>query len=139
MPFEPGHKLAKGRPAGSLNARSTAFYEAVRQEQFDAAREMIEACLTAKDVYKNYARIYEALEDARKEKGEISFPTEDRCHEYLKIALTAAKDIATFCYPKPKFPDQGPQQYLEDMTPEQKIEALKNAVSLLEAQVNKKE
>lgn len=138
MAFEPGHKLAKGRPSGSLNRRSQAFFQAVEEEQFDAAREMIDVCLTAKSMYKNYALIYEALEQARIEKGEISFPTEDRAHEYLKIALTAAKDIASYCYPKPRFPDQKNNQYLEGMTPEQKLDALKQAQNVLELEIKAK-
>lgn len=139
MTFQKGHKLSPGRTAGSLNKRSVAFFQSVEEEGFDAAKAMIGVYRDARKIYESYGLIYAALEEARIEKGEDSFPTEDKADKYLKIALDAAKDIAAYCYPKPKFPDQKTPQYLENMTPEQKIKALEHAASVLKAQVSKDE
>lgn len=135
MAFEKGHKLSIGRPVGSINKRSVAFYEAIQKEGFEIAKELVEIHRKAMKVYDNYGTIYEAIEDARIQKGVQAFPTEDKADKYLKIALDAAKEIAAYSIPKLKSVEHTTNNPLEGMTPDQRLEAMKQAVLLLEAQV----
>lgn len=132
--FEKGHSLAQGRPRGSLNARTFEFIRALHDNDFDAAAEMIKIYKEAKKTYDNYATIYDALEETRIQEGVNPYPTEDKADKYLKIALDAVKEIASYCYPKLKSVEQVKESPLDGMTNEQKLEALKQAVKLLEQQ-----
>ncbi len=46
-----------------------------------------------------------------------------------------AKDIAGYVYPKLKSIEQSTNDPTKDMTPEQRLEAMKHAVAMLEMQV----
>lgn len=137
MPFQPGHKLSKGKPKGSIHKRTQNFLDVLERENFCAATALIEIYREAKKTYDNYAIIYEALEDARKLKGETIAPTEDKADKYLKIAIDAAKDLAGYSFPKLKAIEQQKDNPLKDMSPEQKLEAMKHAVSVLELEVKR--
>lgn len=110
-------------------------------EDFDPAKALIECYREAKKTYDNYGIIYEAISEARERQndatGQFAAPTEDNAHKYLKIAADIAKDLASYAYPKLKQIEQKKADHLKDMTPEQKLEAMKHAVAALEAQVKK--
>lgn len=116
MKFEPGHKLAKGRPLGSLNRRTSELISKLEDGGFDPASELI-------DCY----------HEARKAYGKMSFADG---LGYLKIASEIAKDLAGFCYPKIKAVEQIKGSLLDGMTPQEKLDAMKQAVALMESQVN---
>lgn len=137
MSFLPGNP---GRPPGSLNKRSRIFIERIENEHgFDVAQELVWVFTEAKKTYQNYGTIYDNINDARIEKGENFFPTEDKADKYLKIALDAAREIASYCIPKLKSIEHIKNEALEGMTAEQKLEALRHATALLEAEVKKNE
>lgn len=136
--FQPGNKLSKGKPKGSLNKRTITFLETLEKEDFNPAAALIEIYREAKKTYDNYGIIYQAIEEARDAKGQNSFPTEDKADKYLKIALDAAKDLASYSYPKLKATEQKQDDPLKDMSPEQKLEAMRHAVSVLELEAKVK-
>lgn len=131
--FKPGNKLSKGRPKGSLQRRSYQFYEAIQDLGFDPPTELVKIYKEAKKTYDNYAAIYENISKASEASGN-PFPVEDKADKYLKIALDAVKEIASYAYPKLKAIERPNMGALEGMTNEQKLEALRQAVKLLEQQ-----
>lgn len=133
--FQVGHKLAKGRPKGSINKRSQNFYDVLERENFCPASALIEIYREAKKTYDNYATIYDAIVEAKDAKGLDASPVEDKADKYLKIALDAAKDLASYSFPKLKAIEQQKNNPLEGMTPDQKLEAMRHAVSVLELEV----
>lgn len=139
MTFQPGHKLAKGRPVGSRNRRTEDFLAVLEANNFCPASAMIECYQEARKIFDNYGVIYDAITDARVLKNDIdgsfSAPAEDKAHIYLKIAADMAKELASYAHPKLKSIEKVRTDPLEDMTPEQKLEAMKSAVKMLEAQV----
>lgn len=137
MPFEKGHSLSKGkgRPKGSISSRSIDFAQTLERHNFNPAEALIEIYKEARKTYDNYATIYEALENARIDEGKQISPSEDKADKYLKIALDAAKDLAGYAYPKLKAIEQVKTGALDNMTPEQRLEAMKLAVKMLEDQV----
>ena len=127
MGFQPGNKIAKGRPKGSPNKRSV-----------EVAAIMAEAghCPTEKLIH--LARVAEARFEAEIEmvnSGRWS-PMESSAAQYLKMAIDANKELASFVNPKLKAIEQvkGPSP-LDGMTAEQKLQAMKEAVKALQAQV----
>lgn len=135
--FQPGHKLSKGRKPGTVTVRRFRFEEIMAKNNFCPATALMEIYAEAKKVYDNYGTIYAALEQAREAKGMDIRPTEDKSDKYLKIALDAAKDLAGYAYPKLKAIEQTPNRVTDGMTPEQKLEAMKQYVAALEAQIKK--
>lgn len=135
MAFQPGHKLSKGKPKGAINKRTLSFLETLERENFDPAKALIEIYREARKTYDNYAEIYQAIEEARDSKGLDAFPTDDKADKYLKIALDAAKDLASYAFPKLKAIEQQKEDPLKDMSPEQKLEAMRHAVQVLELEV----
>lgn len=135
MPFQPGHKLSKGKPKGSVHKRTQSFLDVLERENFCAATALIETYREARKIYDNYAVIYDAIEELRADKGLM--PTEDKADKYLKIALDAAKDLAGYSFPKLKAIEQQKNNPLKDMSPEQKLEAMRHAVSVLELEVKR--
>lgn len=138
MKFQPGHKLAKGRPPGTKNRRTLEFVAVLEREKFCPVTAMIECYREAKKVYDSYGLIYDAIQDARiiKNDQDGSYPTplEDKAHTYLKIAGDLAKDIASYTYPKLKSIEQTKSNPLEGMTIKEKIEAARQFLKLLESQ-----
>lgn len=124
-----------GKPKGALNKRSKEFLEVLEKHNFCPASALIECYLEAKKTYDNYAIIYESIEDARIEKGLNAMPTEDKADKYLKIAADIAKDLSSYAYPKLKSVEKGPLDVTKEMTPEQRLEAMKHAVQMLELQI----
>lgn len=134
--FEVGNP---GKPPGALNKRSKQFLEVLEKHNFCPASALIECYQDAKKTYDNYGVIYDAICDANanraSEKGYSNVPPEDNAHKYLKIAADIAKDLSGYAYPKLKAIEQTKENPLNDMTPEQKLEAARAAVQMLELQV----
>lgn len=93
----------------------------------------------AKKTYDNYGVINEAIIQARADKEgtslEFASPTEDNAHKYLKIAADIAKEIASYSFPKLKSIERPKNSPLDGMTPQEKLQAMKQAVLMLEMQV----
>jgi hypothetical protein len=108
-------------------------------EGFDPAKALVECYREAKKTYDNYGLIYDAISDARTARneadGSFAAPTEDNAHKYLKIAADIAKDLASYAYPKLKSVEQQRVSSTEDMTAEQKLEAARMMVKILEQEV----
>jgi hypothetical protein len=138
MAFTPGHKLSKGRPKGTVNKRTMEFRSVLEANNFCPVTAMIECYQEAKRLFDNYGTIYEAICEARlienDKNGSYPTPLVDEGHKYLKIAGDMAKDIASYTYPKLKSIEQSKPDPLEGMTTQQRLEAMKQAVKLLEAQ-----
>lgn len=139
MPFAPGNP---GRPSGAINKRSKEFLDILEKHDFCPASALIECYQDAKKTYNNYGEIYDAICDAKAEKEgstrEFSAPTEDHAHKYLKIASDIAKDLSSYAYPKLKAIEREVNNPTKGMTPEQRLEAMKHAVAMLELQVKDK-
>lgn len=77
------------------------------------------------------------IEHSEKEaNGTISL-MESQAHEYLKTYVKIASDISKFLYPQRKAIDVK-QDPTNNMTPEQRLEAMKHAVALLELKARDK-
>lgn len=137
MTFQVGRKKTGGMQKGTIKQRTLKFNEIMEKHNFCAATALIEIYTEAKKVYDNYGTIYQALEEAREAKGMDIRPTEDKADKYLKIALDAAKDLAGYSFPKLKAVEQSKPSITEGMTPEQKLEVMKQYVAALETQVKK--
>lgn len=118
MGFQPGNKIAKGRPIGSLNRRTSELIAKLEDGGFDPAGELIDCYREARAAY------VKTPEDAL---------------GYLKIASDIAKDLASFCYPKIKAVEQIKGNILEGMSTREKLEAMKQAVAMMESQVKSDE
>lgn len=116
MKFEPGHKLSKGRPLGSLNKRTSELISLLEESGFDPASELIECYAEARQTWKKMPY--------------------DAGLGYLKIASEIARELASYCYPKIKSVEQIKGNILDGMSAQEKLEAMKQAVALMEAQVN---
>lgn len=75
------------------------------------------------------------IEHSEKEaNGTISL-MESKADAYLKMYIQVGAHISKFRYPQLKAVEVTKTGALEGMTPEQKLEAMKQAVAMLEAQV----
>jgi hypothetical protein len=101
-----------GRQVGTPNKRTVAFYERIKDLGFDAAEEMV----------KIHSEAIRSLDFCNREERLM----------YLGIALKAAAEIAQYCYPKQKAVEVKRENHLEGMSPQEKLEAMKAAVKLLE-------
>lgn len=115
--FEVGHAKLGGRVVGSPNKRTLDFQRTMQEANFDVATALLE--IHRKAMY---------YEQHAKQESKSYF---------LKIALDAAKEIASYTYPKLKSVEHKQSNMLEGMTAEQKLEAMKQAVAMLEAETKK--
>lgn len=138
MPFKQGEG---GRQVGSLNKRSKDFISVLEKHNFCPATALVECYRDAKRVYDSYGIIYDAIVEAKeeqcREKGYQAVPPEDNAHKYLKIAADIAKDLSGYAYPKLKAIEQTKDDALAGMSPEQRLEAMKHAVQMLELQIKR--
>jgi hypothetical protein len=129
--FEPGNKYGAGRPLGSKNKSTlqsaAEFKEALKRNNFNVPEALIE-------MYQNATRDYKSNRKKLKQ-GRIS-PMEDNGHKYLRIAADVLKEIASYCYAKQKAVEHTNVNPLEGMTPEQKLQAMKQAILLLEMEIS---
>lgn len=96
-----------GKPKGATSKIASKFKDTMDKHGFDIAQEML-------DLYN------EALADHKTE-----------------LCAKILSEMAQYVYPKLKAIEHTNQDHLKDMSPEQKLEALKQAVTLLESQVKK--
>lgn len=126
MPFLPGQG---GRPKGSKNFLNLRVEETVARLKIDPFEIL---CLFAKGDWKRLGYEKEtrtAFTGAGIEFEEPIITPENR--------LSAAKEAAKYVYSQRRSIEVAPPDHLKDMTPEQKLEALRDAVKLLEEQVKK--
>lgn len=106
-----------GRPLHSPNKRTLEFKQTLEKHNFDLAETWLEL----------YAKAYEGIEYGNREERAI----------YLKIASDILKEMASYTFPKPKAPEK--QNVISTMTREEKLAAMRQAVSLLEKETPKEE
>jgi hypothetical protein len=121
-------KRSAGRPPGSRNRRTIEFLEILEARGFCPASALM-------DVYKIAMEKF-ISEVEKEDSGRIS-PMESNAAKYLKIAADNASDLATYAYPKLKAIEQKRVNETEGMTIEQKLEAARLMVQLLEREVQK--
>lgn len=118
MAFEPGHKLATGRPRGSINQRTRDFQAKLEERGFDVAEALL-------DIRDEAAKFF-----LMNKTDPIGGP------QALKILLDTTKEIASYSLPKLKSVEVKAQSTLEGMTTQEKLETMREAVALLEAEVS---
>jgi hypothetical protein len=122
MPFKVGNP---GKPKGTIHKRTLEFRAVLEAAGFCPATALLE---TYKIALAQFADDLEKLES-----GRIS-PMESSAAQYLKIACDVSKELASYSYPKLKAIEQQKPDPLIDMTPVQKLEAMRQAVKMLEAE-----
>lgn len=128
--FQKGHKHATGRPPGAPNRRGMMLEETAQRIGCDPFEVLL---LFSKGDWKALGYDSEKLVTMGKD-GEFS-------EEYVikpGERIQAAKEAAQYLYSKKKSIEHITQNTLEGMTPEQKLEAMKQAVRMLEGQIEKK-
>lgn len=73
-------------------------------------------------------------EEMEKEDAGTISPMESKVPQFMKIACDAAKELANYAYPKLKAIEQQRVNPTQDMTADQKLEAAKMMVHVLEQQ-----
>jgi hypothetical protein len=114
--FKPGNKMSPGRPKDTLSKRSLKFADAIMESGVDLVAELIGALNNAKEMYAK---------------------TNDPA---LKATFNAqitnnAEKMLPYMYPKLSSIEVKPNDPLQGMTPEQRLEAMKQAVLMLEREV----
>lgn len=117
MSFQKGHKHSSGRPKGSINKRSQEFADKLEAKGFDLAEALLELHREGMKTYRQGAFEHQM--------------------EGLKVANSAVKEIATYLLPKFQSISVSKDDTLENMTPQQKLEAMREAVKLMEAEQEK--
>lgn len=130
MPFHVGRKKTGGKKPGTMNSVTTEFRAVLEKAGFCPATAMI-------DMYR--IALEKFVDESKKVEANALSPMESQAAKYLKIASDNASDLASYAYPKMKALEQVKPGPLEGMTPEQKLEAMKNAVQMLELQIKDKE
>lgn len=120
MGFEKGHLKLGGRKPGAKNKRNKEFLAVLETKKFCPASALIQCYEDARHQFET------AIQS-----GFIS----DDNTRYLKIAADTAKELASYAYPKLKSIEQQRVNPLEGMSLQQKLEAMKNAVALLEMEI----
>lgn len=115
--FQPGQSgNPTGRIPGSRNKRSLEFQATLEKHNFNVA----EALLSL------YQEAMKGLEYGNREERPI----------YLKIAADLAQNMASYSYPKLKAVEMQKDTVVDVMSPQQKLAAMREAVALLEKQVD---
>lgn len=126
MSFEIGNKLSRGRPPGSIGKRTKEFVEVLEARNFNVPTAML-------DLYGiSIKRFAEEIE--KEDSGRVS-PMESNAAKYLKMCADLLIAMSGYAYPKLKAIEQSKPDPLEGMSPEQKLEAMRHAVSVLELEV----
>lgn len=112
MAFEKGHKLATGRPVGSISKKTRTFQETLEAKGFSVAEALL-------DIHNKGMELYESKGDP----------------QGLKIAGDMVKEIASYYLPKLKSVEHSNKSPLTGMTSVEKLEAMKQAVKMLEKEV----
>ncbi len=123
MGFAPGNKLAGSR-AGVPNKRTQEVRELLAGLGYCPTQSLVEISKIA------MTRFVEELQLV--ESGRYS-PMESGASAYLKMALDCAKELAGYVNPKLKSIEQVRSNPTEGMSPQQRLEAMKQAVLIFEA------
>lgn len=125
MAFLPGHTKIGGRVKGVPNKRTQEARSILEANNFCPLTAMM-------DIHK--IAMTKFVEEVDKEdSGRIS-PMESNAATYLKIAADKAADLAAYAFPKLKSIEQTKANPLEGMTIQEKLEAARQFVKLLEEQ-----
>lgn len=114
-----GNKYSSGRPKGSLGKKTIGFQETLKAHGYNVAEALL-------DIYTKAIQIFNEGRD------------EDRLGG-LKIAGDMAKEIASYTMPKPKAIEIVTSNPLDNMSPAEKLEAMRQAVAMLEHEVKEVE
>lgn len=117
MPFEPGHKLATGRPKGSSSQRTKHFHEVLEARGFDLPEALV-------DIYAEAIKFYEYSKT-----DPVAGPPA------LRLVLDAVKEIGSYSQPKLKAVEHKATNPLDGLTQAEKLQIMKEAVVLLEQEV----
>ncbi len=118
--FQPGHNLATGRPKDSLSKRSLRFADKIMESGVDLVAELLGALENAKHMY----------ETATQESTKISANAQ---------IITTAEKMLPYMYPKLSSIEVKQENQIANMSPQQRLEAMKQAVQLLEREVKQVE
>lgn len=115
--FNKGHNLSPGRRKGSINKRSQSFIAALEARNYSVPDALL-------DIHEMALKEFNQGRD------------EDRIAA-LRIAADMAKELASYSMPKLKAIEIVKNNSLESMTVQEKIDAMKEAVKLMEQEVKK--
>jgi hypothetical protein len=114
--FKAGNKYSTGRPKDSLSKRSLRFADQLIEAGIDPVATLLEALSNAQDCYQNAGDL--AAKAAFN--GQI---------------ISIAEKMLPYVYPKLTSIEVKPNNPLDGMDPTQKLEAMKQAVKMLEGDV----
>lgn len=115
-----------GRPPGIPNRGSLRVNAILQKRGYDP----IEAMLSAAEI-----ALQKFIEHTEKENSGAISLMESQAHEYLKTYVKIAADLAKFCHPTLKAIEVKQVDPLQGMSPIQRLEAMKQAVAMLELKV----
>lgn len=107
--------VGSGRAPGTPNKRTQEFQEVLAKHNFNAAEAYVEL----------YNNAREGWQYGNREEKPI----------YLRIAADLLKEMASRVYPRLSSVELKQSNMLDGMTPEQKLEAMKQAVAFMEGQI----
>lgn len=115
---EGSNKWHPGRRPGAVNRKTKHFQEVIEARGFDVAEALM-------DIYNESIKFFE---ESR---------TDPICGpQALKIVLDVTKEIASYSLPKLKSIEMPKDNLLADMTREEKLQVMKQAVAQLEAELS---
>lgn len=112
--FKPGNKLSKGKQKGSISKLRKELQETMAEHDFNPAEAFMYL----------YDKAKVGIESGNRQEKPM----------YLKIATDIVKELASYSYPRLAAVQVSQKNPLDGMTHEQKLEAMKQAVLMLEAQ-----
>lgn len=116
MKFEKGNKLSVGRPKGVPNKRNS-FRESLEQHG-----------VSIPDRY--FELLTMAMED-------LDRSNEEQRPQYYSIVSGLLKEMAAYSFPKLKSVEHKNANPLDGMTFEEKLEAMKQAVKMMEGEIKR--
>jgi hypothetical protein len=115
-----------GRPHGSKNKSGMRADLTCQVRGYSSIDAMIDAAEIS---------LQKFIEQSQLEQSHNISLMESKAHEYLKLYVKIACELASFIHPKRKAIEHIQTDPLKDMNPFQRLEAMKHAVAMLEAQV----
>jgi hypothetical protein len=116
------------RPPGIPNKSTMRVAHICEIKGYDSIEAMIQAAQIALEKF---------IEHSANETNRTWSPMESKANDYLKIYAKIATDMAQFIHPKRKAVEHTSRDITENMTPQEKLQAMKQAVLMLENQINK--
>jgi hypothetical protein len=130
MAFQPGNKLSTGRPAGSKNKRTLELEALADKHECNPFEVLL---LFAKGDWE--ALGYDSSVIV-KEKADGSGSTFMEYTISPELRAKCAEKACEYLFPKRKSVEHVQNNMLEGMTPQEKLEAMKQAVRMLEGQLD---